>query len=1528
LFKSNLDREKDIKTGVMSRINNEENNNYNQYNEEDYNYNTGNEKFNDKEKENNYDNTTSAKNAPALAFDEIKVDYEGILVLYLNITNMKPIDMDDKKSEIFTKNFYISHKIFPGAEVSTSDIKFNSTKPNFNYQMLMPFTLNSRSIELLETGFMLIEVWHKGNYEDELLGTVKLELNPILESLKISEDTLSITPISKNMLPLVVYDGFYPVYNYEEFSNVFYLNLTLGFGTTTQVNNYIRKNKNLNSPNLENIANTNGDNNQIFKEENTQNKESNAPANINETTIKPNNNLKSSNKEDDFNYLNNLLNAKDKNDLKDPNLNNEKNFTKNETIRNEEIDVEDILERNKKCYEDLNNKYKVTTSTMNDKENSKKYEGNPFLVNNSNNNNFNDIMKINNSLEREKEYNLNLNNSYKNEEKYNPFEKKPIFLVSKESNFYIKENDRVKSDNVILDKLTENDFFKSGKMQKIENMNLNNTIPDFKTLNINANTHEDSKNEKIEKFEKSLQKETHQLSQLNNYNDSVNLHQNLLIKHSFEIYIDKLINLQVLSKLPTKSYIKYKFLSGSDSENETWVKSDSLQYSSYDKQSSTIEVDLKSQHSILLSSLEKIKDHLGMDFIILFAYLLNEEEVIFARVCIPSEEIISILNSTANEISSYYCIYGTEKIKRNDCIIGKMKLSIKYEKSTNTPIDQSSGNILLERQIIFNRKIPKNASLKFKLNYFKYDENFLSVYNPELNKGTSVFYLQIDPFGEDKMLKKSFPKQRSSKKYNSLNGIFEEEFSYNLLIESDILEYLKNKNSLVNLVVYTKQHNFFNSSAESRSDSDSDSSIGINLNSQKCNFKEIVGTAKIKLSEIISNTDFTNRTYNIFSKEGVKLGCVNLEIKIENNLENVDEENNRPDKKKSSNINNKKLKLENLKEILTQKNQKSNFDGKYFLVINLLNFIYDENSGISKRLENKKFYLQYKFGKNIKKVSPIYEINNSSSSHHLIDSPIINLFNLNFLEFLEMTISFSKNKPEDVIKALMENIFEIKLYFHEDNEHIGSFMIDLSKILSPQCKLTNTNNTYNQNIFHSGMCNINYYDIDNKKIENLKLCMSLSLLKSDLSLSQFSKFFNNCLSLFNNKDNIDLLKNSKDEIEKNFKNILEKISEKDDKVNYEYIDLHLFPLEDDNGELLIENMNKFIFMFSNINHNSQIFDHLELINNFFYNHNERKLNLKKGLSNKGYIITKEKIVSNNLFNNDNEEMKKIVEIFSQEENKIQFGIYTHNNQEDNCIDLLDFLFYLYKFSQVNLESQYVYNPLLKYNQRSAYNSQPSSTLTIFIYSASNLTLENSSFNIKPNSYFTLQWGEDSFTSDVVIKTSHPSWNQKLEVVIGLNNIKNKFSSDILISFFNKLERDSNSNISTYSYDEFIGEVRINLMEIYRMKFFNLKGEYEDFFNIMNNERIRGQLNTQFILDEMLAQALGKENVNESNISYTGSQFPSLRENTFNNNYNYNRSSLPMSLTSNKNYQNEDVSHLDTESLWDKINKNTVKKNNK
>jgi hypothetical protein len=76
-----------------------------------------------------------------------------------------------------------------------------------------------------------------------------------------------------------------------------------------------------------------------------------------------------------------------------------------------------------------------------------------------------------------------------------------------------------------------------------------------------------------------------------------------------------------------------------------------------------------------------------------------------------------------------------------------MKLNIKYERNET---DDDESNILMEKQTIFNRKIPKNASLVFNLNYFKHNDNFTHLYDFD----RSSYYFEIELFGEERKLKK------------------------------------------------------------------------------------------------------------------------------------------------------------------------------------------------------------------------------------------------------------------------------------------------------------------------------------------------------------------------------------------------------------------------------------------------------------------------------------------------------------------------------------------------------------------------------------------------------------------------------------------------------------------------------------------------------------------------------------------------------------------------------------------------------
>jgi hypothetical protein len=285
--------------------------------------------------------------------------------------------------------------------------------------------------------------------------------------------------------------------------------------------------------------------------------------------------------------------------------------------------------------------------------------------------------------------------------------------------------------------------------------------------------------------------------------------------------------------------------------------------------------------------------------------------------------------------------------------------------------------------------------------------------------------------------------------------------------------------------------------------------------------------------------------------------------------------------------------------------------------------------------------------------------------------------------------------------------------------------------------------------------------------------------------------------------------------------------------------------------------------------------------------------------------------------------------------KINFSLYEKKDEKN--LDLFDFLLFIYKLRETStlIENENINyqmdksNAFINMNLRKEKNIPNLETdfykLTIIVYSASNLTLDNKKFSEKPNCYFIMNWKEDCFTSDVVVKTSHPSWNQKLEIKIPSDhNLNLKLNNPIVFQFFSKefseyeydIQSMSNKSTSTYNKNnkpnnsymqEFIGQLSVNIHEIINFNFFNERGEYEDFFNIMNNNRVRGQVNIKFLIDEKNNSKMNNTQANRF------SNYSSKFENSKNN------------FNLNKKYEDDD-DNLDTNSLWEKLNKNTVRIN--
>ena len=697
----------------------------------------------------------------------------------------------------------------------------------------MPFVINQTTAEILDKNSFILELWHKSNTEDELLGVTKLDLFPIIDSLRINEDTLSIIPISRNLQPLIIYDGNYPVYNFDTFSNIYYLDLCMAVGTTAQVNNYIKKNyKNpkINQSNYEsgyinkkktfsenydysniNNMNTNKNLNQRYKNsflnQETEKKQS-LNYNDSENRLFENQNKYQVYQDNENNNIGYAAN----NQYQDDNNENSDNKDRVSNIKNNkfqnEINEEEIFEINTL----MNNNFKNNPQNKDKLGNINKFDVEKFLENNRleldniNNVNYNanQIQKNKNNSANIQENKIYTHNQYENpfivntntnannntnlnlSELPNKYENNKVYQISKESNFYIdnkdKENQNNKENNLKLNKLSDTEFFKTGKnlLKSIENNDIN---PEFDNDNFKIeggylhdmskiNDNQITKNNSLKNInlnnvdnnsdipyspENDLYKKINNLNIKENKNrDITNSNKSNLTRHTFEINIEKLINLQILNKITkNRPFLKYKFFNDSE-----YVKSDILYYSEYEKETSTVIVDMKTSHSSVIKKSDKIRDLLN-DLEILFIYqnenkdsTEKDSEIIFGRANLPVEElqdlILNVNNNTNSNNRSTLFIYGTEKINREDCIIGKLKIVLNYNKQNL--IENENENILYEKQTIYSRKIAKNSCLILKLNYFKYNDNFIKNYEYNSEKN-NYFYFEIDPFYDDKTLK-------------------------------------------------------------------------------------------------------------------------------------------------------------------------------------------------------------------------------------------------------------------------------------------------------------------------------------------------------------------------------------------------------------------------------------------------------------------------------------------------------------------------------------------------------------------------------------------------------------------------------------------------------------------------------------------------------------------------------------------------------------------------------------------------------
>ena len=1620
--------------------------------------------------------------------EKIRTDINGdILILYLKINELKSSNdiynpensisnnlnineqlnnLDKNKNIIFYNytasnlprhNFFLRHKIFPENKDATSEIIWNKFSPNFNYSIQMPFTLNQKTVELLDNGKFLVEVWTKGENNNSCLGFVSFDLKDVLDSLKVNENTITTLQLYKNTLPYIIYDDFYQLTQINETQGLgtMFLKVCIGIGTPTQVHNFeklIKKisinQKNQNQQNINNNQINGMSNNENINAENNNNDINNNQNEKNNMSLDPfKEDIKDNKDELNQNNQSNISKAaeinveqifeKNKKSLNLDNNNNNNNISKGSLKKSESFD--DNLSNKKKIvnpfsvpqnYEQENEQNKNTIketakftkllnndtnefdsmkNNLNNFESINRYNNNQDTFKNNNNYNINDYNEKN---EEKNEYNINEQNDINNNNKYNYLNENDLNKSNKNEEF-IEEKIEIEKDNQDNENNNinnNNDIINQKEQEQEQEKNIMLDMYENNNGEINEINNNKLKND-FDNFD-SIKNNEEKNNKINidiNTKENINIDNNIsshVKKHIFTISIEKIYNCQILSKLPS-AYLRYQFFT-----DQKPLRSELFSFSQFAVDSSVIDVDMKSMHSIILPKVEKIKDYLS-DFLVEFLYDVPQKKnnsVIIGRVNIPSDEFAALIgekdsvNKNMNEMSRVLFIYGTEKIQRNKCIIGKLKLNFKYT-SIDVPVNNNNlylngslmnslnnnsispnfaGSIYLEKETIFNRKIPKNAVLKINIEKFSSTSLFEDYYRKQF----SIYFI-FSVFGEVAKMENQYGKRATSKKYNLLNCDFGETLSYKLEIDQDIIDYLKCRNGIVYLVYkISKNKNEKNNNLEDINDLSDKEDLNLpNFENAISKNKKIIGKGIFNLNEILTSADTNYKEVSIsqIGNGSMSLGVLNISLNLENDNSGLYSSN-------EENIN-KKILSNNTSELYKQHNLSFNkcdpslyLNGKFLFSINFTKFYYEINSEIGAILNNLNyFYFVFKLGNKIKKISPKFNQENNELFSLNINS---NLILINYVEMIELNLNFNKKLPNDLYNLFNEGILEIKLYQADNANSLGSFYIDLHKLI--------TSEFFSENVLYSGNNVINLINVNNNTYKNCKIEVNLAIFKLN-EMQMNSDIVNKVNYLSNNLNNnqeitmsnLDyceyyqnlFVKDFTDYIIQGLFNINTESNKDKDENNMNLADIeneNIYTIEKIKKVLNFNNIDMFNFINNNLinlidtkneinlNNFKKIFNLITKLNfdvfDFYYT---SCINPQNNTNFNFTSNTFDYYLNSHIINLDNEDMN-IINFLKDKQNKVDIGISNNSllNQNNNktikkllttnynygfnetndyldvvslCLFIFDYYYNLnneilfnvlkirYSNNMINdMNNNNIYSktqPLIykkepQYFNHTVYNMnsmnlndinknsdvnllnkrQESKIMLISVLSGHNIIKPNSDFTSRPNCYFVLEFDDKNYTSDVVMNTSQPNFNEELEIKINAEEYLQKLNAlNIYISVFSFI--DENNSV-------LIGKCEINPAKMF--PFLNENNECDDFFHIIGEKgQVMGQLYLKFKFEKNGINNNFKYNIHHS--------YEIDKNNLLNNKKNNNTISYPLNNVFEKNNSKDNFMKTGNES---------------
>jgi hypothetical protein len=144
------------------------------------------------------------------------------------------------------RNLFVQFKAFPGLETLKTNTAWQQNDDAvFNYRSQFPVLMSPDTLDRMESFIFVLELWDQISPSvQEFIGLVKIPLAPICYSMKTTDQevySLNFMADQFCLYPMIVSDGFLPIYSPKLGQDVGHLKVTLAMGSPVQVNRLIQK---------------------------------------------------------------------------------------------------------------------------------------------------------------------------------------------------------------------------------------------------------------------------------------------------------------------------------------------------------------------------------------------------------------------------------------------------------------------------------------------------------------------------------------------------------------------------------------------------------------------------------------------------------------------------------------------------------------------------------------------------------------------------------------------------------------------------------------------------------------------------------------------------------------------------------------------------------------------------------------------------------------------------------------------------------------------------------------------------------------------------------------------------------------------------------------------------------------------------------------------------------------------------------------------------------------------------------------